>query len=315
MAEEKIKLVEAKNDTMWFKGSPIILSAMQLAVDMTTGDMYTSAKFVNIQPESLRAICFDIICYDEARNTIANIKNVTFSGLEIGRNVDFGFGRRIAVPDINTRNVEFVLVSVTNSKKQVWENTERKRFDTILEQESIYKTQGDYNKQFLDICTRSGIDGTNLVLQPVFEDDHWLCGCGTFNWNDERICTGCGVSRSWLVRNTRIETLEKRRAVQEQDAQRVKEEIQMRAARMNDNKAEQEEFEQRRASIAQAKKKEKRQQTRKRMLITTIILVLLAVGAYCLMTFVFPKFMEAEEYEDPSLDSALMSAEESPEQP
>lgn len=297
MAEDNIKMIEIKNDNMWFKGSPVILCSMRLALDTKTGDMFTSAKFLNIQPDNLQSITFDVICYDEDRKPINVIQNVTYSGLDISRNTDFGFHRKIKIPDISTRNVEYVIKSVSNSKGQTWDNEGCKHFDRKLEQKSIYTVQGDYNKQFLDLCTRSGIDGMNLVLQPEFEDDHWLCACGAFNWNDEVKCSQCRISRSWLTKNTRIETLQKRKEVQDADAQQVKELVQARAAQASDKSAERAEFEERNARILAEQKHFKALKLRKNIFITIGILIIIAGLIYALLTFVFPKFLEAEEYE------------------
>lgn len=297
MAEENIKMIEIKNDNMWFDGSPIILCSMRLALDTKTGEMFTSAKFLNIQPDNLRSITFDVICYDEARKPINVIENVTFSGLDISRNADFGFHRKIKVPDINTRNIEYVIRSISNSKGQTWENSEYKHFDQKIEQKSIYTVQGDYNKQFLDLCTRSGIDGMDLVFQPEFEEDHWLCACGAFNWSDEVKCSQCRISRSWLLKNTKLETLQKRKEVQDADARAVKELVQSRAAKASDKSAERAEFEERNARILQEQKHAKAQKVKKKMIISIAVLIVAAGIAYILMTFVFPKFLQADEYE------------------
>ena len=297
MAED-YKMIETMNDTMWFVGSPILMCSMRLALDTKTGEVFTSAKFQNIQPDNLRSITFDVICYNEAREPINIIENVTFGGLDISRNTEFGFHRKIKVPDIHTRNVEYVIKSISNSKGQTWENDEYKHFDTKIEQKSIYSVQGDYNKQFLDLCTRSGIDGMNLVLQPEFEEDHWLCACGAFNWNDEVKCSQCRISRSWLMKNTRIETLQKRRETQEADARQIKELIQAKAEKSSDKSAERAEFEAMGARIKEEQQKQKAKRLKRSVIIALGILIVAAGLVYILMTFVFPKFLEAEEYEN-----------------
>lgn len=298
MADENIKMVEMKNDAMWFKGSLVILCAMRLALDLSTGEMFTSAKFQNIQPDNLSSITFDVICYDEARRPVNVIKNVTYSGLDISRNTNFGYHRKLKVPDVRTRNVEYVVKSISNTNGSSWNNSDYKRFDTKLEQKSIYSVQGDYNKQFIDICTQSGINGISLVLQPEFEDDHWLCACGAFNWNDEMQCSQCRINRSWLFKNTNLETLKKRKEVQEEAAQKVKALVQEITEATSDHSAERAEFEERNAMIKAAEKQEKLRNVRRKMFITIVVLLLIAVLIYVTITFVFPKFLEAEEYEN-----------------
>ena len=173
MADANYKLIEEKNDSMWFEGSPVILCAMKLELNTSNSKLYTSAKFMNIQPDNLRNLSLEIICYNENREPIDRIKGVVFSGLDVERHTDFGYNRRIPVENLNTRSVEYIVVSVTNVFNQQWENEGLKPFNEKIEQKNIYEVQGDYNKQFLEICTRSGIDGTILVFEPEFKKSHY----------------------------------------------------------------------------------------------------------------------------------------------
>ena len=298
MAEDNYKMIETMNDNMWFIGSPVILCSMRLALDMKTGDVFTSAKFQNVMPENIRSISFDVICYDESREPINKIENVTFGELDVPRNTEFGFHRKIKVPDIRTRNAEYVIRSVSFSDGQSFENTEYRRFDTKIEQKNIYSVQGDYNKQFLDLCARSGIDGINLVLQPEFDDDHWLCACGAFNWSNEEKCSQCRISRSWLIKNTDLEALKKRREAQEADAQQVKELVEAMSGSEEDRAAEKAEYEAMNDRIKAEQKKRKSQRLRRSIVIILGLLIVTAGIIYILMTFVFPDFLEAEEYLD-----------------
>ena len=296
MAEDNVKLVEIKNDYMWFTDSPIIICAFRVAVDMKTGDMFTSAKFLNVAPFILRSITFDIICYDQMRQPIARLTDITYSDLDVKRNTDFGYHRKIEITDLDTRNVEYIIKSVTYDNGQVWNNTDGRRFDKRIDQKSIYTVQGDANKQFRDICARSGIDGLNLVLQPVFEDDHWLCACGAFNWSDETKCSQCSVNREWLRKNTDTAFLRQRQALQDAETQRIREQVQARENAVSANKeAERQEFEQRNAMIHQEQKKIKFQKMTKGTIWAVVILFAVAILLYCLLTFVFPKFLAEDE--------------------
>lgn len=296
MAEDNVKLVEIKNDYMWFKDSPIIICAFRVAVDMKTGDMFTSAKFLNVAPFNIRAITFDIICYDQMRQPIGRLTDITYSDLDVKRNTDFGYHRKIEITDLETRNVEYIIKSVVYENGQVWNNTDSRSFDRKIDQKSIYTVQGDVNKQFRDICARSGIDGMNLVLQPVFEDDYWLCACGAFNWPDETQCSQCSVNREWLRKNTDLDFLRQRRDRQDAETQRIREQVQARENAISANKeAERQEFEQMNAILKQEQKKQKVQKMTRGTLIAVVILIAVAVLLYCLLTFVFPKFLAEDD--------------------
>lgn len=305
MADVNYKLIEEKNDSMWFEGSPVILCAMRLELNTSNSKLYTSAKFMNIQPDNLRNLALEIICYNENREPIDRIKGVAFSGLDVERNMDFGYNRRIPIENINTRSVEYIVVSVTNVFNQTWENERLKPFDEIIEQRNIYEVQGDYNKQFLEICTRSGIDGTILVFEPEFKKSHWLCACGGFNWNDEKVCTLCGVGRTWLEKNTSIEALEKQKEFQMTEAIRIKEQIQSRVMSADDKTAVKEEFENRKKEFEKQQKKQKAKKKVRTSLIVVLILAIIAALVYGAIVFGMPyikystaiSYMQKENYD------------------
>ena len=285
MADGNYKLIEEKTDSLWFDGSPIILSAWRLELDTKTGEMFASGKFLNVQPDNLRSLTFDVICYDEGRNLIDCISGFSFNGLDVSRNADFGYNRRLPINDINTRSVEFVIREVQNTLGQTWENKKNKRFDKIIEQRSIYDVQGDYNKQFLRLCSRSGIDGTMLVFEPLFQKNYWLCACGSFNWSDERVCSQCHVGRSWLEKNTRLDVLEDQKQRQATESQQMIAEIQSRANQMDDKSAEKEEFKRRKEIYEKQQKKQKSKKRTKVILI--VLLIALAVAGICYGVFGF----------------------------
>lgn len=297
MTEENTKLLEIKNDTMWFSGSPILLCAMCLELDKITGELFSRVKFQNLKYEIIHSIVFDLICYDEYRNPICRVEYISFGNADAQRFDTFGYERKVKIPDSKTRNIEYVIRRIDYYDGPTWENTEKKHFNRRLEQENIYAAQGDYNKQFIDICVRSGIDGTNLVLQPIFEDEFWMCACGAFNWIDERKCASCRVGRDWLRNSTNMSILEKHRESQEFESNRVKKMIEADAdQRKQQDESQKLEFERRNEAIRQQKKRETSKNRRKRLLLSAILLIVLAIVAYCLMTFVFPRFLESDEY-------------------
>ncbi len=299
MDEEITKLLEIKNDDMWFRGSPVILRSMCLELDRLKGEMYTRVKFVNLRPAMLEEIIFDVVCFNEHREPIGRIENVSFSGLDAERNDSFGYERQIPVPDIETRNMEYVIRSVSFSGGEKWENKENKHFDTKIEQQNIYSVQGDYNKQFMDICVRSGINGMDLVLQPEFEEDHWLCACGAFNWSEDKKCSQCKVNREWLEKNTSVENLRRNKEFQELEKEKVKRQIEeYEKQRLADIEAQKSEIAQRNSDYQKMAKKQRAKDIRKRIWLIAAILFAIAGILYIIFTFVIPKFGQAEEYEN-----------------
>lgn len=298
MEENNTKLLEIKNDNMWFLGSPVTLCSMCLELDRISGELFTRVKWSNLTNGIIDSIVFDVICFDELRKPVCRIENVSFGGVDAGRYEDFGYERKIPVPDTKIRNMEYVLRRVVYQDGSAWNNTEQTHFDRKLDQQNIYAVQGDLNKEFIDICVRSGIDGTNLVLQPVFEEDYWLCACGAFNWKDDKKCAMCRVGRSWLEKSTDRELLQKHREEHEAEIQRIRQNIaENSAVETEEKQIQRAEFEMRRTEMKEQARKQRSKARRKYLIWMAALLFALAGIAYILMTFVFPRFMQADEYE------------------
>ncbi len=288
MPEEKTKVLEEKNIHLWSEDSPIAVCTQRLALDIDKAELFASFKLMNLQPDNIKDIIFDIICYDAQRQVIDTLYNISYTGFDVVRNIEFGYGRKVPVRNQQTRSVEFVLKSVINSNGHTWVNTDGKRFDIALEQESIFKAQGDLNKQFLEICTRSGIDGTTFSLQPVFHEKFWLCGCGCFNWAHEEICSGCGVGRKWLEKNTSLDVLQKQSGFEEQQREEMKQQYAEFEKYEKRSHVQTEEFEKRRTNYQKQLKKQQRKKNSKGIIITIMILILISAAVCGVIFFVMP---------------------------
>lgn len=286
MASEKKKLLEEKNIHLWFNGSPLAFCSMKLVLDMNVGAIFAYAKFMNIQPEPLKTVVCDIICYDSVRRQIDIISDCVYNKLDIQRNKSFGteIGFRINHPQ--TRNVEFMLKSVTTMSGQTWNNTEKRRFNIDLQQESIFNVQGDLHRQFIEDCARANADQAKLIFQPVFDTDHWMCSCGSFNWTDEDVCCSCGVGREWIRRNTQKEVLEHQAADREAAARRVRNEAEAKDAKGREKQSE--EFKKRRESYRKEQKKRDLKNQSNKIFAALLVIALVCVGGYCFYQYGMP---------------------------
>ena len=209
MSEEKLKTLEESNIHLWFEGSPIVLCSMKLVLDIDESRLLAYGKFMNVQPDPISSATFDIICYDSSRNMINMVRNVTYSGLAVERNTEFGYKHGVRINDQRTRNVEFVLRHIATASGTEWTNVEETRFNMSLMQKNLYNYQGDYNKSFLDICANNGVSSTNLIFKPIFGKNFWLCSCGTLNLASETECCDCLVNRDFIFQCTDVEYLKK----------------------------------------------------------------------------------------------------------
>ncbi len=296
MSDNNIKILEENNTHLWFENAPMILCSSRVFLDPDQGGLFACAKFLNIQPDPITSLTVDIICYDSVRQQIDCINNYTYKGLDIERNAEFGYNRRIPLRNPDTRNVEFVLKAMTNLAGQQWVNRSADRFNINLEQKNIYALQGDLNKQFIDLCVRSGINSTKFAFAPVFEKSHWMCSCGCFNWGAELECFDCGVNRDWLRRSSNPELLAKHRdSTQQYNTMNLKKyDDRLEAEEKQQQRAE---FEERHQAYLKQQKKEKKKigaSKIKPVVIVLIILIAAAAAVFGIIKFVIPLFGYSE---------------------
>ena len=298
MSDDKIKILEEKNIHLWFDDSPIALCASMLALDIDKAELFASVKFMNLQTTNIRSLTFDICCYDAQRNQVECIPDITYNSLDVARNIEFGYKRRVPVKNPQTRGIEVILKQTTDISGNLWKNGWGLPFNTSLEQQSIFTFQGNLNRQFIDICTRSHIDGTVFSFQPEFEEKYWLCGCGCFNWNIEQECFNCGVGKSWLKRNSSLEILEKQSDFVEQQKTEIQEkhsEFRQYSQNQEDELAE---FANRKKEYQKQLQKQKFQKTFGSVGLVILILAVVAAAAYGIFFYVIPRFQHTSVSSD-----------------
>lgn len=279
MQNEINKTLEEKNIHLWFYGSPVTICSTQLILNTQTGQLFACAKFLNVQPEPLKDITVDVICYNTIHNPIDYIIDYKYSVLDIKRNEEFGLTYKIPVKNKDTRNVEFILKSATTTNNDVWYNTDAKKFTVRLEQENIFSVQGHLNAEFMELCAENYIDGSKLIFQPVFEDSHWMCACGCLNWNDENKCSGCGISKQWLYDNVSEEKLKNHEKLRAEQAEKAKKESDEKLRL--EKEQQKEEFKQRQQTYKnQIKKQNNRKKTKKLIILFSVIAVALCLGFF-----------------------------------
>ena len=303
--EEKKQLLEEKNIHLWFVGSPIALQSMKLELDMNVGAIFAYGKFMNVQPESIRSVVCDIICYDSQRHQIDVIRDCLYDGFEIKRNEDFGTKTPFRVHNQATRNIEFVLKSVTTVSGQTWQNKDARRFNMSLVQDSIYNVQADLHKQFMDSCTKANLDQTKLIFHPKFEKTYWLCACGTLNWNDESRCCNCGAGKQWLKDNTDKDYLQNEQVRQQAQADKMRRE----AAEKEriDKEKQKEEFRKRKETYEKQQKQSANKKKFGKIIPIILLIVILVGGGYAGVVYGVPYFKyrsAMSDYEKGSYDEA-----------
>ena len=95
--EERIRVIEEKNIHLWFLGSPVALCSMKLELNETKNSMFAYSKMMNVQPENIKAVLFDVICYDSVHKVVDTMHKVAYYELDIPRNGVFGMDTPIRI--------------------------------------------------------------------------------------------------------------------------------------------------------------------------------------------------------------------------
>ncbi len=284
--EEKKQLLEEKNIHLWFSGSPVAICTMRLELNMEVGAIFAYSKMMNVQPEPIRDVYFDLICYDSVRHVVDILERCRYSKMDIPRNGVFGMDTPIRIRNQQTRNIEFVIKSVTTVSGDTWYNEEDNHFNMSLEQESIYNVQGDLHRQFIDNCVKKNIDHTKLIFQPVFQDLYWLCACGTLNWSDEENCSECKISREWLESNVQTDKLRTQEEKRKEEAEKVRAEAERKS--IENQEKQKEEFRKRKEEYEKQRKREESQARSKKVLIVVLIVLAVLGAAYGIVFYGIP---------------------------
>lgn len=208
MDESKNQLIQSNNDVLWFNGSPLALCSTSIFKKDSSDELFSSVKFLNVQPETVTAVTVDIICYGIIKNEIDRIVDYTFTDLHATRNEYFASFTEIPLPNRETMSVGILLKSVTAGNGQIWLNSDSEKFNIKLTDNSIYTFLGKYYTTFEKECKKTDISTDKLVYAPKFSDYYWQCACGTLNWPVEDKCFECGVSKEWLKKYTDTATLQ-----------------------------------------------------------------------------------------------------------
>ncbi len=198
MDEEKDQLINSNNECRWFIGSPLSLCFTGLYKNSATGRLFAKVKFMNVQPEQIKAVSFDVICYGIIRNEIDRLEDFTIEDLEVNRNECFAESEIINIENNDTMAVDIFLKSVTAHDGQVWTNDENKEYKISLKQNNISSHMGRYFEQLKKEWTDKGYKAERLLYAPVIKDEYRLCACGTLNWGVEDTCCKCGADLEWL---------------------------------------------------------------------------------------------------------------------
>lgn len=285
MEEIKNQLINANNEIRWFKGSPLAVCCANLYRNPDSDELFANIKFINIQPEKLKSITFDIICYGIIRNEISRIENYTLEHLSVERNECFGDANFIKIENPETMAIDVILKSAVDFEDEEWINEETQPFNITLKQNNISSYMGRHFGKLKDLWTEKGLADERLLYAPLIKNDYWLCSCGTFNWNMEEICCKCGVELNWLEENTDVSALNREEEFLKRQSEKAEKSVTLvHEMPQSINQPEQ----QTESAVNQESTFPRKHKKRTRILTTfsifLIVFAIAAFGIYCFLT-------------------------------
>lgn len=287
MNQTNYQIINSNNEIRWFNGSPLVICCANLYQDNESNKLLANLRFMNIQPEKLKSVTVDIICYNIIKNEIARVENYTFENLNLERNKSFGDTSFITIENTETMSVDVLLKSAVDSDGEEWTNENSQMFDTPIKQNSISSYMGRYFGKFRDLWLKEGLADDKLLYAPHIENGYWLCVCGAFNWSVEDTCCKCGAKLNWLAENTDVSAMNR----DEDFLKRKNEKLEYTTNEVIENTPEQQEalYKDKKEHI-KSKKEKKPKLVKKKRTITafTVVLVILAAITFGVYYFLIP---------------------------
>lgn len=207
MNEADFQIINSNNEIRWLDGSPLFICCANLYKENDSNELFANIKFMNIQPETLKSIKIDIICYGIIRNEIARIENYSFENINAKRNECFGDDTLIPIKNPETMSIDIILNSAIDSDGEEWINEKAQHFNVSIKQNNISSYMGRYFENLRNSWSKKGLPSDKLLYAPQIGSNYWLCVCGTFNWSVESSCCKCGAELEWLLENTDVSSM------------------------------------------------------------------------------------------------------------
>lgn len=287
MNETNYKLINSNNEIRWFNGSPLVVCCSNLYKKDNSDKPLANLRFMNIQPESLKSITIDIICYNIIKNEIARVENYTFEKLNAERNQCFGDTIFIPIENTETMYIDVLLKSAVDSDDEEWINEDSQLFNIPIKQNSISSYMGRYFAKFRDLWLDKKLANDKLLYAPHIGNEYWLCICGTFNWSIENTCCKCGAELEWIAENTDVSAMHQNEGFLKRQSSKTE----YPAPEIAENISKQQE------SVPEAQtehikppkeKKAKSKSGKKKFTMFTAILIVLAILTFGIYYFLIP---------------------------
>lgn len=173
-------------------GSPVIVSAYALLQDRETGAVLLQLKMQSAAEKDISAVILEVKASDITGKALAGLPEYQFLDLAVQRDMYFGSGSAIRLPDATTRDVTFSIKSVIFSDGTAWSASADALWLPIPDEKPLSAVFEDPDLQLFF----QEENGEDCECEPAeYPELHlWRCAAGHLNSADETVCHRCGRS-------------------------------------------------------------------------------------------------------------------------
>ncbi len=233
-------MVKAENThEYWREGAPLALTQMTLTEQ--AGQLSLTLGLQNLGQGIVNAIYVDIDCYNVLKERVAQLKDVSFLDLKVGRGNIFFNSIPVQIPDATVRQCDICLRHVVFADEAIWNGDEGQFLEKLEPQKYLAGEDGMKPELADEFCRiMAGNRGKGLadmkrlyLYTPEQREGYWYCSCGQINLSGEDICSACGIDRDEMFAMLSPEFLTQVRADRlEEERQRMEEEARLKAERI-----------------------------------------------------------------------------------
>ena len=170
---------------LWTPDAPVILEAVSLLEDQSSGGMLCQLKIRNIQPRPIKALRVAVQLLDDAGEPLGKAVDHRFQDLELQRDEQAGADQAIVLPSREGRRAAARVTQVSFADGEIWTDDGQDwqpLSDRVLLEDRLDPPDEDrFRARF----------GKDSVYAPADDGALWLCTCGAVGLASESRCHIC----------------------------------------------------------------------------------------------------------------------------
>jgi tetratricopeptide (TPR) repeat protein len=300
MTTTRLQLLMKRDEASYAPDSPLLLAAYALYRDTETNESVAQLKWQNLDKRSVRAVMVALLAYD-AFNQRLGESQYQYDNLNIASGSEFGSKNPIIIRDGKIARCDVALKAVSFADGTVWRSEEASIFEPLPKPAAQPLTGELYDQLKRDLKNRTRT--AKYAIQTA--RNLWQCGCGS--WQKIGMpCAKCRITQDELTGASDPKVLQAHfdEYTAEVERLRIEREKQAEAARIEQEKREDE---RKKREAAEAIREAARAKRKKKVWVITCIAAVLVLAVALLTKFCFipmnqynnaVSLMESGNYDD-----------------